>query len=164
MTTLDAAFHRWTSKREHGHLPWETPNNELRAAFAAGWYAHAASLKQFDMFGDKPITTASERKLATAHPADTILPETIYAIWPVKKARGAAIKAIAKAMKMEQPAVLLGAVTELAECYKAWPAAEKQYLPMCSTFFNQERWADDRSTWRKGAAAAPSQFSKEYKA
>jgi hypothetical protein len=27
---------------------------------------------------------------------------------------------------------------------------------------NQERWADDRATWRKGAAAAPSQFTKKY--
>jgi hypothetical protein len=49
-------------------------------------------------------------------------------------------------------------VKELAECYRAWPVTELQYLPMCSTFMNQERWADDRTKWRKGAAAAPSQF------
>jgi len=57
---------------------------------------------------------------------------------------------------------LLAAVQELAECYKVWPAAELQYLPMCSTFMNQERWADDRTKWRKGAAATPSQFTKKY--
>lgn len=88
----------------------------------------------------------------------SISAEDIYAAWPVKKARGAAILAIKKAMKKEAPEELLKAVQELAEAFKAWPAAEKQYLPMCSTFMNQERWADDRSTWRKGAAAAPSQF------
>jgi len=65
-------------------------------------------------------------------------------------------------MKKEKPEELLKAVQELAEAFKAWPAAEKQYLPMCSTFMNQERWADDRQTWRKGAAATPSQFTRKY--
>ena len=86
----------------------------------------------------------------------------IYAAWPVKKARGAAITAIKKAMKKEKPEELLAAVKELAACYANWPATEKQYLPMCSTFMNQERWADDRATWRKGAAATPSQFTRKY--
>ena len=91
-----------------------------------------------------------------------ITAEMIYAAWPVKKARGAAITAIKKAMKKEKPEELLAAVKELAACYANWPATEKQYLPMCSTFMNQERWADDRATWRKGAAATPSQFTKKY--
>ena len=91
-----------------------------------------------------------------------ITAEMIYAAWPVKKARGAAITAIKKAMKKEKPEELLAAVKELAACYANWPATEKQYLPMCSTFMNQERWADDRATWRKGAAATPSQFTRKY--
>lgn len=155
MITFDESFNLWCSKREHGHLPWETPNNELLVAFHAGWHAHAESLKQVDMFSDKPAVAPHDTHSA-------ITAESIYAAWPVKKARGAALKAIAKAMKVESPANLLAAVKELAACYAEWPAAEKQYLPMCSTFFNQERWADDRATWRKGADAIPSQFSKKY--
>ncbi len=184
--TLEEAFTKFASTRSHG-LPWEIGADDLRAIFTAGWHAHYESTRQTDMFPGtlnanvaqsveqlfckQPVVGSIPSVGSTPfNPADLphdhdhlpITAEMIYAAWPVKKARGAAITAIKKAMKKEKPEELLAAVKELAACYANWPATEKQYLPMCSTFMNQERWADDRATWRKGAAAAPSQFTKKY--
>jgi len=86
----------------------------------------------------------------------------IWALWPVKKAKGAAIPAIKKALKKCHHDDLRGAVAELCVAFTTWPVEERHYLPMCSTWMNQERWLDDRSTWVRGAAAIPSQFSKKY--
>lgn len=183
MTPLDESFRLWASKHaQDDHLPWETSREVLFQAFTAGWHSHAESLKQTDLWpgtldgspilagcrtgksfaGEAQLAEQSTRNalVAGSSPASgsTITAEDIYAAWPVKKARGAAIMAIKKAMNKEPAANLLAAVHELAECYKAWPVTELQYLPMCSTFMNQERWSDDRRTWRKGAAATPSQF------
>jgi hypothetical protein len=171
------AFELSYAKHGGNNLPWEISKDAYLNIFHFGWQAHAESLKQTDMFpgswdkdnlrpvsltGQKPDPCSVVTSVQVGCGAPTITAEEIYAFWPVKKARGAAIKAIEKAMKKESPLVLLKAVQELAMCYGKWPVAERQYLPMCSTFFNQERWADDRSTWRKGADAATSQFSKTY--
>jgi hypothetical protein len=166
-------------------MPWEMKESDLDAAFAAGWEARV-STTELPPVGDNPLrdyffsldTLNQDNATGAKHvvlgfpqvmplemepvpPGETtITADDIYAAWPVKKARGAAIKAIQKAMKQEKPERLLAAVNELSDCYKQWPVAERQYLPMCSTFMNQERWADSRETWRRGAAAAPSQFSR----
>jgi len=58
--------------------------------------------------------------------------------------------AIKKAMKKEKPEALLEALREFVACFQQWPAEEKQYLCNASTWFNQQRWLDDRTTWRKG--------------
>ena len=86
----------------------------------------------------------------------------IWALWPVKKAKGAAIPAIKKALKKCPYVDMRGAVDAMREAFIGWPADERQYLPMCSTWMNQERWLDDRSTWQRGAAVRPSQFSQKY--
>ena len=180
------AFSKFLTTQAHSGLPWDTNADDLKLAFDAGWAAHKEALKQADMFpgtlsGDLSANLAQsvehppcKRTVAGSIPAvgsiphdhdhlEPITAEVIYAAWPVKKARGAAIKAITKAMKNEDPAMLLAAVEQLAACYAQWPEAEKQYLPMCSTFFNQERWADDRKTWVKGhAATQQSQWTKKY--
>jgi hypothetical protein len=173
---FDEAFNLSWDKHGNSGLPWELGKDQYLEIFRRGWHAHAEAIKQTDLFPgswDKDPISAGEAKsdlrricsteVAGATPVTgSISAEEIYAFWPEKKARGAAIKAIEKAMKKESPLVLLKAVQELAMCYGKWPVAERQYLPMCSTFMNQERWTDDRATWRKGADAATSQFSKTY--
>jgi hypothetical protein len=139
-------------------MPWEMKESDLDAAFMAG--VEAGRSEPAGILPPKVMEGHFLGLAANNDPIPRITAEDIYASWPVKKARGAAIKAIQKAMKQEKPERLLAAVNELSDCYKQWPVAERQYLPMAATFFNQERWADDRSTWRKGAAAAPSQFSR----
>jgi hypothetical protein len=176
MTFQESLDLSWAKHGGHD-LPWEMSKEAYTVVFQQGWHAHAEALKQTDLFpgswdkdGLRPhSSTGLERRPCSAEVLGSIpsegypvTAEDIYALWPVKKARGAAITAIQKAMKKEKPAVLLAAVKELAECYAKWPVAERQYLPMCSTFMNQERWSDDRATWRKGADATTSQFSKTH--
>lgn len=134
--TPDESFQLYLSKQDHAGLPWQTPVDEVRAIFMAGWAAALEASRQTLI----PLPMI----------ADTITPETIYAAWPVKKARGAAIPAITKALKKVDGAVLLKAVQDLAAAFAKWPVAERQYLPMCSTFMNQERWLDDPATWQRG--------------
>lgn len=143
--TTDESFQLYLSKQDLHGLPWQTPVDEVRNHFTAGWAAALEAQRQ-DIMG-----------FAKAGPVEvhsTITPEDIYAAWPVKKARGAAIPAINKALKKVDGAVLLKAVQDLAAAYAKWPVAERQFLPMCSTFMNQERWLDDPATWQRGGVPA----------
>ena len=69
---------------------------------------------------------------------------TIYAAYPRKVGRGAAIKAISKALKIVPFDELLEAVEMYA---RSRDGQERQFTPHPSTWFNQERWTDDRSEW-----------------
>ena len=77
----------------------------------------------------------------------------LYQAYPRKVARGAALKAIKKSLIMppEKGGIgydaMLGAVLEYAEAKKG---QESRFVPHPSTWFNQERWADDRSDWWEG--------------
>lgn len=138
--THDESFQLYLSKQDLHGLPWQTPVDEVRNHFTAGWAAALEAQRQTEI----PLPMI----------ADTVTPEAIYAAWPVKKARGAAIPAINKALKKVAGPVLLKAVQDLAAAYAKWPVAERQYLPMCSTFMNQERWLDDPATWQRGGVPA----------
>ena len=116
-------------------------------AYEAGWNACAAfydGKSSLPLGGGEDYTSVRTPFFPTA--------EDIYAIWPVKKGRGAAIPAIKKAMKKVAPECLYEAVNAFSHAFQTWPAEDRQYCPMCSTFMNQERWLDDRSTWRRGTA------------
>jgi len=68
----------------------------------------------------------------------------IYDAYPRKVGRGAAIKAIAKALKR----VPFDELLEAVELYALGRQGEdRKYTPHASTWFNQERWTDDRSEW-----------------
>lgn len=89
---------------------------------------------------------------------------TIYLAYPRKVARKAALKAIKKALLEEPFGSLLDAVEEYAEARKG---QDSQYTPHPSTWFNQERWADDRDDWwqgRKPEVTAEDAFNKVRKA
>ena len=74
----------------------------------------------------------------------------LYKAYPRKVARGAALKAIRKALLSKDSIgfdALMDAVQEYA---KAKEGQERQYIPHPSTWFNQERWDDDREDWWEG--------------
>ena len=73
--------------------------------------------------------------------------EAIYAAYPLKKARGPAIKAIEKALKVKPFSELLEAVQAYGAAVSRWDDREKTYIPHPASWFNAERWSDDRSTW-----------------
>lgn len=162
----DEAFAIWAGKHnmDDGHLPWETDGKVLLAVFTAGWDAHAESLKQATM----PWEGASDSTPAGVF--SSISPEEIYAAYPRKVGRAAALQSIKKAMeKVRDPAKLYSAVLDYASAVKTWAPTTRftangtDTVPHPTTWFNQERWTDDRSEWQRGGQKAnPSQFSKTY--
>lgn len=141
------AFDQWIDGREFPGLNCAPMDSDLYTVFHAGWIAALRSST-----GHAVATQVQSQVQSQV--------ESIWAAWPVKKARGAAIPAINRALKKVDFFVLLAAVEHLAKEYAKWPEAEKKYLPMCSTYMNQERWLDPKETWVRGASATPSQFSK----
>ena len=69
---------------------------------------------------------------------------TLYAAYPRKVGRGAAIKSITRALKTATFEELLEAVETYA---RARENQDRQYTPYPATWFNQQRWLDDRSEW-----------------
>lgn len=70
--------------------------------------------------------------------------EAIYAAYPKKVGKGAALKAIRKALSKVERAALLAAV----EAFAVFVAPKKgtsdwKFVPHPATWFNQERWADE---------------------
>jgi len=91
-----------------------------------------------------------------------ITAEDIYAAYPRKVGKQAALKAIEKAHKSQYKTMWM--LLQLTQAYAAavaqWPAADKQYVPHPATWFNRGSYDDDPKEWQRGAAATPSQFSK----
>jgi hypothetical protein len=83
---------------------------------------------------------------------------TLYQIYPKHVARAAALKAIAKAMARESYEFLLESVEAYAAASQ-WQ--DRQFIPHAATWFNQERYHDDRDCWEQPkqksttAAASP---------
>jgi hypothetical protein len=71
--------------------------------------------------------------------------EEIYAAYPRKVGHPAAIRAISKSLTKHPFNFILERTRLYAETYNG-PA---QYIPHPSTFFRQERFADDPTTWRR---------------
>lgn len=82
---------------------------------------------------------------------DSITAETIYAAYPRKVGRSAALKAILKAMQTEGSARLLSLVQDYAKAVSRWPASERQFVPHPATWFNQGRYLDDQKEWQRGS-------------
>jgi len=66
--------------------------------------------------------------------------ENIYAAYPRKKGKLAALKSIEKAFKIIEPDVLLEKVKKYAESVKD---KDPEFIPYPSTWFNQGRWEDE---------------------
>ena len=77
----------------------------------------------------------------------------LYRAYPRKVARGSALKAIRKSLLLprEKGGVGFDALMESVQEYaEAKRGQESRYIPHPSTWFNQERWADDRTDWWEG--------------
>jgi len=75
--------------------------------------------------------------------------EEIYAAYPKKVAKPAALRAIRQALKTHPAAFLL----ERAKLYAVTYNGELQYMPNPATWFNQEQFNDDPVTWRRTVGA-----------
>lgn len=73
--------------------------------------------------------------------------ENIYEAYPRKVEKVRALKAIQKALKKTSPGELLLAVQEFAAAMKLWPKEDRHFIPYPATWFNRERWKDDRQEW-----------------
>jgi len=85
----------------------------------------------------------------------------IYAEYPRKQGKIAAMKAIGKAMLRENPAHLLERTKAFAAVVARWPAeAKPHFIPHPATFFNEGRYDDDPATWeRKGSSKGRASFA-----
>lgn len=94
---------------------------------------------------------ASKRQPA---PTDSVA-ASIYALYPRKVARAAALKAIKKAL-VENPDIDMSeAVTEYAKATSTWKESDKTYIPYPASWFNGGCFLDDRNEWWKKSTTSP---------
>lgn len=74
----------------------------------------------------------------------------IYDSYPRKVGKPAAIAKILAALKKESATHLLDRTKAFAASTASWPQADKCFIPHPSTWFHQERYNDDPSTWQRG--------------
>lgn len=79
----------------------------------------------------------------------------LYDLYPRHVGRRQALRAIAKALRSVPHEILRSAVEDYARAVSQWPPEAQRYVPYPATWFNSERWADDRETWTRGGAAPP---------
>ena len=111
-----------------------TPSHE--EAFVAGW---EACCNLYD--GRMPK-------------ASNDIADSIYAAYPRKVGRADALRAINSALKLRPAVTLLQAVNAYADATTRWPAAERQFIPHPSTWFNRGSYDDDPKEWQRVAAPA----------
>jgi hypothetical protein len=74
-------------------------------------------------------------------------PEVIYAEYPRKVGKTAALKAIRIAMKSTPADRLLERTQAYADAVSRWPASESRFVPNPATWFNRGSYDDDPATW-----------------
>lgn len=85
--------------------------------------------------------------------------ELIYKAYPRKVGKPNALKAIGKAVKTFGRDKVLNATTLYAEKVACWPPNSTQFVPHPATWFNQQRFNDDSSTWER--AVNPAEAKKQ---
>jgi hypothetical protein len=91
----------------------------------------------------------------------TTTAEDIYATYPRRVGKQAAIKAIQKAGKGAGMDKLLKAVKAYAKATESWPEEDRKYIPHPATWFNRGSYDDDPKEWVRGTAPT-SQFSQSH--
>ena len=86
-------------------------------------------------------------------------PAGIYALYPRKEGRAAALKAIEKAIKTDGYAVVMEATEAYAKAVSMWPDGDRRFIPHPATWFNQQRYLDDRTAWVRKAPAPVGRFT-----
>ena len=91
---------------------------------------------------DSVESVHSRHHIQNTHDADII-----YAAYPRKVAKPAAVKAIQRALRKASPIHLL----ERTKAYALATAdSDPQFIPYPATWFNQQRYNDDPATWGSG--------------
>jgi hypothetical protein len=148
-------FQSWLQSRNHNGLPWETSTKELHEAFVAGWMACIeAGVANHVLRIPRGIPPQPE-------PGPS--PEDIYAAYPRKVGKAAAIKAIKKALRVSDRSSIgmLLVVQQYAKAVATWPEGERKYIPYPASWFNAGCYDDDPKEWQRSAAAG-SQFGKTH--
>jgi hypothetical protein len=80
----------------------------------------------------------------------------IYAAYPRKVGKDAALKAITTRIK-EGVATehLLERVNAFSDAVSRWPKHARRFIPHPSTWFNEGRFEDDPAEWERGDGARP---------
>lgn len=118
----------------------QTTSNDVTPHVTGDVTPHVAPLSEYEV---TPLGSlrSKERKQDSQE-------ERIYQLYPRKIGKGAAIKAIRKALGLVSFELLEMAVTEYA---KAREGQDQDYTPYPATWMNQQRWLDDRATWQPKA-------------
>ena len=80
------------------------------------------------------------------------LAESVYEAYPRKVGRPVALRAILKALTTTDHETLLKATVAYAEARRG---QDQQFTPMPATWFNQQRYLDEPSTWTNSPAIKP---------
>lgn len=89
---------------------------------------------------------------------DTSSAVQLYNAYPRHVGRGVAIPAINSALTKEKFDVLMEATKAYAVATSKWTIEDqRRFIPHPSTWFNQERYKDDRSTWIRSSGSGPHQ-------
>lgn len=79
--------------------------------------------------------------------------EAIYELYPRKVGKPKALEAISKAMKIDDPKAILERTALFGSMAKNFTDEQMQFVPHPSTWFNQQRYNDDPSTWERKSNA-----------
>jgi uncharacterized protein YdaU (DUF1376 family) len=125
------------TRKENANKRWNKPENENALAM----HVHDGSICKTDAL-HLHSSSSSSRVLSKDNTLRNC--EEIYDLYPLKVGKKAGIDAIMKALKKTSKEVLIEAVTAYAAAKKIDPS----FTANPATWFNQERWLDDRAAWQ----------------
>ena len=107
-----------------------------------------------DVKSEKQVSRQTEKSSVSIPIFAGISAEQVYNAYPLKVGRGAAIKAICKALTEARKtdggaAALLRATMDYAAAVKQWPEADRKFIPHPATWFNRGSYSDDHATWAR---------------
>jgi hypothetical protein len=126
-------------------------------AFVKGWRRVRKALnekKRLEALPKGSRTLQEEEEVRAPEPCPQDQAAAIYAAYPRKVGKQAAIRAIRLALKVKTAAALLERVAAYAAATARWPAQDRQYIPHPATWFNQGRYDDAPEEWERGAPIA----------
>lgn len=126
---------------------------EMAIAYGFGQGVNAARDELKDAAHSNAVLSEHSKQSSFTREDDKMLAQElanqIYAAYPRKQGRGAALKAIHKAMKSVTGLELLEATNAYAKAVATWRVDDRAFVPHPATWFNQERYADDRRLWQR---------------
>lgn len=139
MKTAVELYNEWKSRP----VLFQEDFTHIETAIAYGFGEGVKAARGEPVGFEQPMTKADDKMLGQE------LANQIYAAYPRKQGRGAAMKAIHKAMKTVTGLELLEATSAYAKAVATWGVDDKAFVPHPATWFNQERYADDRALWKR---------------